>query len=254
MKPIWEAADISKSYSVSRRMGKKGKIQALRGVSLSVARGEILALVGESGSGKSTLARLALALEEPDSGTFRFRERSYGDWGERKALYRQIQMVFQSTSESADPAWKTQDVIAEPLVHLTPLSPGERKTRVKSAAAQVHLPLDCLHKPIAALSGGQRQRACIARALAVRPEFLILDEPTSGLDAPLQEQILSLLEELARDLSVSMLLITHDLRAAARYARRIAFLSDGLLLETADSEALAGLKDPYARRLYEASL
>jgi ABC-type glutathione transport system ATPase component len=254
MKPIWEAAEISKGYSLGRGMGKKKKVQALRGVSLSVAAGEIVALVGESGSGKSTLARLALALEEPDSGAFRFQEKSYGDWGDRKALYRRIQMVFQSTSEAADPAWKAREVIAEPLVHLTPLTPGERKDRVEAAAAQARFPMDCLHKPIAALSGGQRQRACIARALSVKPEFLVLDEPTSGLDAPLQEQILSLLEDLARTLSVSMLLITHDLQAAIRYAGRIAFLSEGVLVETADSEALAKLKHPYARMLYEASL
>jgi ABC-type dipeptide/oligopeptide/nickel transport system ATPase subunit len=219
-----------------------------------VAPGEIVALVGESGSGKSTLARLSLALEEPDSGTFRFREKGYRDWGERKALYRHIQMVFQNTSESADPAWKTQDVIAEPLVHLTPLPPGERKARVGSAADQVHLPLDCLEKPIAALSGGQRQRACIARALAVNPAFLVLDEPTSGLDALLQDQILSLLEELARNLSVSMLLITHDLRAATRCAQRIAFLQDGIIVETAHAARLRELKHPYAKMLYEASL
>jgi nickel transport system ATP-binding protein len=253
MKPVWEAAEISKSYSLSRGMGSRRKIQALEKVSLSVCGGEILALVGESGSGKSTLARLALALEEPDSGTFCFQGKGYGDWTDRKDLYRRIQMVFQSTSESADPGWKAKEVIAEPLVHLTALSPAERESRIKAAADQARFPLDCLHKPIAALSGGQRQRVCIARALAVRPRFLVLDEPASGLDAPLQEQILSLLKGLAGDLSVAMLLITHDLQAAIRYARRIAFLAEGAVVETVDSDNLADLKHPYARMLYEAS-
>ena len=105
MTTVWEARGISKTYFGGRGMGARRKIPALRDVSLSVGQGEIVALVGESGSGKSTLARLALALERPDSGTFLFQEKSYDRWGAPKALYRNIQMVFQSTAEAADPAW-----------------------------------------------------------------------------------------------------------------------------------------------------
>jgi peptide/nickel transport system ATP-binding protein len=254
MTPIWEAVQISKSYSLGRGPGKKKRISALHGVSLAVEPGEILALVGESGSGKSTLARLALALEKPDSGYLSFRQKSYSAWLPPKNLYRHIQMVFQSTAEAADPAWTAREVIAEPLVHLTSLPAPEREARVLAAAAEAGFPSELLAKPVAALSGGQRQRACIARAIAVRPRFLVLDEPTSGLDVLRQEQILSLLQDLALNLSVSMLLITHDLRAAARCARRIAFLRDGVLVETAFSSRLAELRHPYARMLYEASL
>lgn len=253
MRPIWEASEIYKGYPLGRGMGRK-QISALRGVSLSVGAGEIMALVGESGSGKSTLARLALALEQPDSGTFSFREKRYPEWGPPKVLYRHIQMVFQSTSEAADPAWRAMDVIAEPLVHLTGLSWKEREDRIMAVASQARFPLGDLHKPVSSLSGGQRQRACIARALAVRPGFLILDEPTSGLDAHHQEQILSLFRELARTLSVSMLLITHDIQAAVRTAERIAFLLDGVIVETAYSADMKKLKHSYSQTLYEASL
>lgn len=253
MKPLWEAKEISKSYSLNWGMRNRKRISALQDVSLFVGLGEIVALVGESGSGKSTLARLALALEQPDSGTFCFRGKSYDQWGAQKALYRHIQMVFQSTSDAADPSWKVKDVIAEPLIYLTSLLPGERENRILAAATQAQISPDLFHKPMGALSGGQRQRVCIARALAINPEFLVLDEPTSGLDVLLQEQILSLLSELARNLSVSMLLITHDLQAATRYAQRIAFLQDGIIVETAHAACLTELKHPYTQMLYEAS-
>lgn len=252
MKPVWEAENISKSYLAGHGMGKKRKVNVLQDLSLAVAAGEILALVGESGSGKSTLARLALALEKPDAGSLRFQGKSYAKWGDRKSLYRHIQMVFQGTAESANPQWLAKDVIAEPLVHLmTSLSAAEREARVESAALQARFPRECLRKPIAALSGGERQRACIARALAVEPEFLVLDEPTSGLDAVLQEQILCLLRDLAQNYSVSMLLITHDLHAAEAYAHRIAFLSRGAIAGTVESTRVASRSHPHSGALYE---
>ena len=253
MNPIWEASGIFKSYPLTRGKGK-AKTEVLSGVSLSVGKGEIVALVGESGSGKSTLARLALALERPDSGVFSFQGKTYEQYGAPRNLYRHIQMVFQSTCEAADPAWKALEVIAEPLVHLTALSSTQREARAKSAGALAHFPIDCLEKPISALSGGQRQRACIARALSVEPNFLVLDEATSGLDASLQEEILFVLQDLARNLSVSMLLITHDLRLAAGCAQRIAFLSEGVIVEIALPSDLGQLQHPYARMLFAASL
>jgi len=235
MIPVWEAKNLSKSYLSGHSMGKKRKINVLQNLSLTVDRGEILALVGESGSGKSTLARLALLLDKPDAGKLLFQGKNYADWGDTKTLYRHIQMVFQGTAESANPQWTAKEVIAEPLAHLIKnLSASEREGRVEYAATQARFPLDYLKKPIAALSGGERQRACIARALAVEPEFLVLDEPTSGLDAVLQEQIYCLLRDLSKNLSVSMLLITHDLHAAEAHSHRIAFLSGGAIGETVE--------------------
>jgi peptide/nickel transport system ATP-binding protein len=247
---LWEARTIRKSY---RGSGKKSHT-ALDRIDLAVEAGEIVALVGESGSGKSTLARLALGLERPDAGTLFFRGRSYADWGPMRTLYPRIQMVFQSTSESADPAWSAAQTIAEPLVHLTALTGGQRRERVRETADKVGLPHDLLAVPVGSLSGGQKQRVCIARALVVQPEFLVLDEPTSGLDVQLQEKLLALLQSLSRELSVAMLLITHDLKAAARCAQRMAVLRQGRIVETIATHRLDQLTHPFARRLYAATI
>lgn len=250
MTTLWEARAIRKNYRV---FGKTSHT-ALEGIDLAVEAGEIVALVGESGSGKSTLARLALGLERPDAGTLFFRGRPYADWGPMRRLYPHIQMVFQSTSESADPAWSGAQTIAEPLVHLTALTDGQRRERVEESADKVGLPHDLLAVPVGALSGGQKQRVCIARALAVQPEFLVLDEPTSGLDILLQEKLLALLQSLSRELSVAMLLITHDLKAAARCARRMAVLHHGRIIETMETHRLDQLTHPFARRLYASTI
>ncbi|GAB6059225.1 ATP-binding cassette domain-containing protein [Desulfonatronum parangueonense] len=250
MTTLWEARAIRKNY---RGSGKKSHM-ALDKIDLAVEAGEIVALVGESGSGKSTLARLALGLERPDAGTLHFRGRPYADWGPMRTLYPHIQMVFQSTSESADPSWSAAQAIAEPLVHLTALTRGQRRERVKESADKVGLPQDLLAVPVGSLSGGQKQRVCIARAMAVQPEFLVLDEPTSGLDVLLQEKLLTLLQSLSSELSVAMLLITHDLKAAARCARRMAVLHQGRIIETMETHRLDQLTHPLARRLYASTI
>jgi ABC-type dipeptide/oligopeptide/nickel transport system ATPase subunit len=232
MKNLWEGNNLWKSFP--RRSGwiRREKLEVLRGLSLVIPAGEILALVGPSGSGKSTLARLMLGLDKPDRGELLLHGRAYREWKDPKSFYRRIQMVFQATLESADPQWTAGRVIAEPLLYLRPeWSKEERQRRILQLTDEVHLPQRLLEKPMAVLSGGENRRVCLARALAVEPLLIVLDEPTTGLDAPLQREILLLLEELARQHQTSLLLITHDRDAAAAIAHRTLTLKDGSLLD-----------------------
>ena len=248
MSMLWQAKDVSKHYT-RRAVFSSRSVQALDAVSLCVRKGEIVGLVGESGSGKSTLARIALGLEEPTSGAVYWEGVSYPAPQNRKALYRHVQCVLQSSAEACNPAWTGERVIEEPLVHLTAANREKRAMRVQEVARQVALPEECLRKKAGELSGGQQQRLCLARALAVNPSFLVLDEPTASLDVLLQYAIFTLLRELAQTSSVAMLLITHDLRAALSICDTIAVIRSGRTVVMAPAAELVQSPDAYVQRL-----
>jgi len=213
-----------------------GEKKALNSIDLDINEGEILGLVGESGSGKSTLAKLLIGLETPTSGTIENPYRS--------------QIVFQDPYSSMNPRMNIMSIIAEPL-HIKRIP--NAKQRVLELIQQVGLSPDHLTRYPHSFSGGQRQRICIARALALKPQFLICDEPTSALDIHCQSQIIKLLKDLQAEMNLTILFITHDLPLIRAIADRIAVLHQGNLVELAESETLYNdPKNSYTKRLLDA--
>ena len=232
---------------------RRGTIEAVSDASLSVAKGETLALVGGSGSGKSTLGRAIAGLGPMQSGTLLWDGQPLPPRRRRNAGHRRlIQPVFQDPLASLDPRWTVADIIAEPLRWLLP--EADRNEKAHTLLEEVGLPRDfALRKP-AALSGGQAQRVAIARALAADPAMLLLDEATSALDPLVADGVTALFARLQRERGLSLLFITHDLALARRVAHRIAVMEAGRIVECAAREALfANPQAEATRRLIAAS-
>jgi peptide/nickel transport system ATP-binding protein len=216
-----------------------GKLQALRGISLTVAHGESVALVGESGSGKSTLLRVIAALEKPTSGTVELAG------GQRP------QMVFQDAGASLTPWLSVGELIAERL-RPTGLSRGQRRDAVAEVLQRVGLPLDIAKSRARQLSGGQRQRVSLARATVVPPPVLLCDEPTSALDVSLAASVLNLIGDLRRTLDMSVVFVTHDLSVARVVADRIAVMYLGRIVEIGPADdVINNPVHPYTQALVD---
>jgi len=213
-------------------------VRALDGVSLSLRRGELVAVVGASGAGKSTLARAALGLERLESGTVAWSVTpgaqpvvlsSLGAQAVRAAR-RRFQPVFQDPKSSLDPRWTARATLVEAL------RVGGRATDVASACRdlleRVGLEVAHLERFPHQLSGGEAQRLCIARALATSPEVLVLDEPVAALDASVQAQVLDLFTELRRDRGLAYLLVTHDMQLVDWIADRVVVMHEGVVIQS----------------------
>lgn len=238
--------------------GRRGlEVQALRGVSLDLFRGECLAVVGESGSGKTTLARAVLLLLRPTGGTVLFRGRDVLRMGARelREFRKRAQMVFQDPFGSLNPRLRAGPMVEEVLkVHGGANGPAERRSRALELLRLVGLSERHAGRFPHELSGGQRQRLGIARALSVEPELLVLDEPVSALDLSVRAQVLSLLEDLQERLSLTMLLVAHDLSVVRHLADRVVLLYAGTVMESAPAEVLfADPVHPYTRGLLAAA-
>ena len=222
-----EARDLVKSY---------GAVRVVDGVSLSIARGETLGLVGESGSGKSTVARMLLRLVEPTSGAVRFDEANVLAAGPRelRALRRRMQMVFQDPFAALNPKMRVRDIVAEPFAIQGGFARAETQARVTELLHDVGLEADVLARYPHEFSGGQRQRINIARALALRPEFLALDEPVSALDVSVGAQVINLLRELQRKYGLTYLFISHSMPLVRYLCDRVAVMERGRLVELGD--------------------
>jgi len=244
---------------VYRPRKRDAEIVALDGVSLAIESGECLGLVGESGSGKSTLARLILALEAPTAGAIVYRGEDLAQLSAARLLNlrRKMQVVFQDPYASLNPRMTVHDIVTEPLVihqQHQPMLARARRDRVVELLATVGLKREHLWRFPHEFSGGQRQRICIARALALEPEFLILDEPTSALDVSVQAQVLNMLQELQHRLKLTYLFISHDLGVIRYMADRVTVMQSGRLVETGAMNAVLGApQTDYARRLVAAS-
>jgi peptide/nickel transport system ATP-binding protein/oligopeptide transport system ATP-binding protein len=232
---LLEAKGLYKSYTQTSGffVRKQRVIKALNNVSLFIKPGETLAIVGESGSGKSTLARCLLQLQAFEQGELFFKGKNLTslDEKDKKHLKRHIQMVFQDPYASLNPRMKIEEILEEGLVIHDLGNKKVRQTKVRSMIKKVGLTVADLQKYPHQFSGGQRQRIGIARALIVEPELVICDEPVSALDVSIQAQILLLLKDLQKELGLSYLFISHDLRVVRHMADRIVVMHQGKIVE-----------------------
>jgi len=215
---------VSREYRLGETL-----IRAVNEVSLTVRRGEFLALLGSSGSGKSTLLSLLAGLDRPTSGAIRVQDRNLSELdAEELARYRRetVGMVFQSFNLL--PRMTLEENVALPL-RLAEVDRNERGSRVSEALERVGLGPRKQHRP-SELSGGEQQRGALARALVNRPTILFADEPTGNLDSVNGEQILLLMREFQNSLGMTIIMVTHEKPLAEKFANRIAVLSDGRLV------------------------
>ena len=261
-KNIIEIENLKTHFESRSSLFNRNKIitKAVDGISFDLEFGKSLGIVGQSGCGKTTTARTITMLEEKTSGDIRYFDESTNemisldslDEEEVKNFRRNVQMIFQDPYEAMNPRWTIKDTIREPLLIHNLGSPEEQEEAVKEILKTVGLtpPENYLNRYPHELSGGQRQRVAIARALIMKPKFVICDEPTSMLDVSIRISIMDLMLELAKDLGVSYLYITHDLAVARYMCNRIAVMFNGKIVEIAETEEL--LKNPvhpYTKRL-----
>ncbi|ACB76003.1 ABC transporter ATP-binding protein [Opitutus terrae] len=256
--PILELHDVKTHFPVRQGFVFKreiGTVKAVDGVSLSIARGEVLGLVGESGCGKSTLARTILQLVPTTSGTvvLEGRNLTHASAAEVREIRRDLQMVFQDPYASLNPRMTVYATLAEPLLVHRRCPPSEVPARVAELMSLVGLAPRFVRKYPHEFSGGQRQRIAIARALALEPKLIIADEPVSALDVSIQAQILNLLSELGRKMNLSMIFIAHDLSVVKHISDRIAVMYLGKIVELGPAIAVIERpRHPYTRALISA--
>ena len=234
----------------------RGGVRAVDDISLDIAPGETLGLVGESGSGKSTLGRLILRLIEPSSGSIHFNGRDLlaasGD--EMRRLRRDMQIIFQDPFGSLDPRLRVEDVVSEPLVIHDGMSRTARRARTIELLRAVGLDESAAARFPHEFSGGQRQRIGIARALALRPKFIVADEPVSALDVSVGAQIVNLLAQLQHEFGLTYLFISHSMPVVRYLASRIAVTYRGKVVEIGTTAQITEQpRHPYTRSLLEAT-
>ncbi len=232
------------------------RVRAVDSVTLAVFPGETLGLVGESGCGKSTLGRTLLRLYEPTGGAIRFDgdDISKLGWGDLRRYRRHMQMIFQDPYASLNPRMTVGATLTEPLtIHGLAKTAADKRERVAALLAEVGLPADAARRYPHEFSGGQRQRIGIARALAVKPKFIVADEPISALDVSIQAQIVNLLQDLQKRENLTYLFISHDLKIVQHICDRVAVMYLGKVVELAPSTSLYREPlHPYSRALLSA--
>jgi ABC-type oligopeptide transport system ATPase subunit len=261
--PLVEVRNLAKTFDLagSAFSGRSGEVVAVDDVSLEIHQGETLGLVGESGSGKSTLGRLILRLIEPTSGSVLFNgvDLLQATGLALRGLRRDMQIIFQDPFGSLDPRYRVEDVIAEPFkIHekmiRENLSRDARRQRVRELLRAVGMDESALQRYPHEFSGGQRQRIGIARALALRPKFIVADEPVSALDVSVGAQIVNLLQQLQRDFGLTYLFISHSMPVVRYLSTRIAVMYRGQIVEIGSTEQItAHPQHGYTRKLLAAT-
>ena len=277
--PLLEVRNLTKVFGLDESPfggRRSGEVRAVDDVSLDIHEGETLGLVGESGSGKSTLGRLILRLIEPTSGAILFDgiDLLQANGSEMRRLRRNMQIIFQDPFGSLDPRFRVEDVIAEPLIlhqrtlhrkigdpkiaeaktmHES-LSREARRQRVRELLRAVGMDESAMPRYPHEFSGGQRQRIGIARALALRPKFIVADEPVSALDVSVGAQIVNLLQQLQRDFGLTYLFISHSMPVVRYLSTRIAVMYRGKIVEIGSTEQItAQPQHAYTRKLLAAT-
>ena len=230
------------------------EVRAVDGVSFMVASGERLALVGESGSGKSTLARAVLLLEPTVGGRIVFDGEDIESLrgSKRRDFRRQVQMVFQDAHAAMNPRMSVAEILTEPVRCFGLAGRNEEKALICGMLERCGLTDKVLDRYSGELSGGECQRVAIARALLPKPRLVVFDEATSSLDVTLQNQILSLIQSLHKEMGLTYLFITHNLAMVPHIADRVGVMQAGKLVEILPGDGLHNGKHPYTRQLINA--
>jgi oligopeptide transport system ATP-binding protein len=255
MNALVEVRDLRKWFPVGGSLFSRARqVKAIDGVSFDVRHGEVLALVGESGSGKTTVGRTLLRLNAATGGSIRYdgQDITHLSRQQLRPLRRRMQLVFQDPFASLNPRMTVERIVATPLeIHG---ESGDRHARVTEALELVGLSAHHAARYPHELSGGQRQRVGIARALILRPDFLVADEPVSALDVSIQAQVVNLLMELKEKLGLTILFVAHDLAVVGHISDRIAVMYLGRLVEVAETETLFHHpRHPYTEALLSAA-
>ena len=237
--PLIQVKDLKKYYPVKTGIipHVTDYVKAVDGVSFSIYEGEILGLVGESGCGKTTTGKLLTGLEKPTEGAILYRGMDILDWTakEQKKYRTKIQMIFQDPYSSLNPRKHIYEILAAPMLYHGISDKQTVEKDVKELLEMVGMPQSALGRYPHEFSGGQRQRIGIARALSLKPEFIVCDEPVSALDVSVQAQILNLLKSLQNELQLTLLFIGHGLGAVHYVSDRIAVMQNGRIVELGDA-------------------
>jgi ABC-type glutathione transport system ATPase component len=248
MDVLAEGRGLVKEYGAGRRV--------VDDVSFAIRRGETLGLVGESGSGKSTVARMLLRLVEPTAGEVRYEGRDLlaASSQEMRGMRRRMQIVFQDPYAALNPRMRMREILAEPFAIHNEKPVGGLAARLAEMLRTVGMEESALERFPHEFSGGQRQRINIARALALRPEFLVLDEPVSALDVSVGAQVVNLLRELQREYGLTYLFISHSMPLVRYLCDRVAVMQRGRLVELGDCEKVCDSpREEYTRKLIAAT-
>lgn len=232
-------------------------IEAVKDVSFYIGENESFGLIGESGSGKSTIANLVMRLIEPSFGRIQLFGKDVTGLEEKemRKLRKDIQIIFQYTESVLDPQMTIDELIREPLIVHGIVKPRDLEDETERLLRLVGLPVTERWKLPGQLSGGQNQRVVIARAIASKPRLIVCDEPVSALDVSVQGQILNLLSDLRRELGLSYLFISHDLKVVKHMCDRIAVMYKGELVETGSAEKILNSPEhSYTKKLIESML
>src|SRR5690349_12177570 len=257
--PLIEARGLTKIYPLTQSAfgGSSGEVRAVDDVSVAIERGETLGVVGESGSGKSTLGRMLLRLIEPTSGSVMFEGHDVlsARGRELRRMRRDMQIIFQDPFASLNPRMTVEQIVMEPFaIHGDGASNGSGRQTAAELMRAVGLDESALRRYPHEFSGGQRQRVGIARALALRPKFIVCDEPVSALDVSVGAQIVNLLAQLQRDFGLTYLFISHSMPVVRYLSTRIAVMYRGNIVEVGDTAQITERPaHAYTRSLLEAT-
>ena len=249
-----EVKHLKEYFNINTGMFSSKPLKAVDDVSFSIRRGETLGLVGESGCGKTTVGRTLLHLYKPTDGEIWFDGKQIVTKKDIAEYRKKTAMVFQDPYSSLNPRMTVADIIGEPLdVHKMYKSEAERKERILELMAQVGLNSEHANRYAHEFSGGQRQRIGIARALAMKPQFVVCDEPVSALDVSIQAQVINMFDELQEKMGLTYLFIAHDLLVVRHISDRIAVMYLGKMVELADAKEIYDHPlHPYTKSLMSA--